>query len=371
MTFRILVASLALLGCASAPEAPSVSPVPENGYLPVVERVADNVHVVRQSMPNFAGVVGNVAIIEQSNSIVLVDSGVSHGWGVRVVEAVRRISRKPVSAVVITHWHGDHPLGLTAIREAWPDVEIISTAATRDRITTEDNGVPRVPRQRDLGYEAQRVATLEGYTEGVLATANDASLSPEERAGWARAASALPIRAADVPGTYVIVPERTFTDSLTLPDRLTPVEIRFEGRANTEGDAIVWLPRQRVLIAGDIVVSPIPYMFNVNPGDNIATLERLRAYDFAVVVPGHGEAMRDKAYIDQLIAFMRDVRAQTAALAAQGLSLEDTTARVQLEAHARAFAGDDAWLRVWFRDYAANPLIESAYQEANGAPPPS
>lgn len=371
MTFRILAASLLLLGCASAPETPPIGPVPENGYLPVVERVADNVHVVRQSLPNFAGVVGNVAIIEQSDSIVLVDSGVSHGWGVRVVEAVRRISRKPVSAVVITHWHGDHPLGLTAIREAWPDVEIISTVATRDRISTEDNGVPAVPRQRDLEYEAQRVATLEGYAEGVLATANDASLSAEERAGWARARSALPIRAADVPGTYVIVPNRTFTDSLTLPDRQTPVEIRFEGRANTEGDAIVWLPHQRVLIAGDIVVWPIPYNFNIQVEDNIRTLERLRAYDFATVVPGHGVVLRDKTYLDRLIAFNRDVQTQTAALAAQGLSLEDVTARVELETHARAFAGDDPWLRVWFRDYAANPLIESAYQEANGAPPPS
>jgi glyoxylase-like metal-dependent hydrolase (beta-lactamase superfamily II) len=351
-----------------------VSAVPENGYLPVVERISDRVHVVRQAVPNFAGVVGNVTIIEQDDSIVLVDSGVAHGWGARVVEAVRRISAKPVSAVIITHWHGDHPLGVTAIREAWPDVEIIATAATRERISTEANGAPPVPKEhRDLDYEARRIETLEGYRGGTIAALAADAQSDEERAGWARAEASLPVRIADVPGTYAILPTRTFTDSLTLPDDVTPIEVRFEGRANTEGDAVVWLPRERILVAGDLVVAPIPYMFNIYPEENVRTLERLRGYDPRLIIPGHGEPLHGTAYLQQLIAFMSDVRTQTSALAQRGLSVEDATAQIQLEPFADAFAGDDPWLRVWFRDYAATPLIESAYREARGealGPPP-
>ena len=39
------------------------------------------------------------------------------------------------------------------------------------------------------------------------------------------------------------------------------MRLRFLGRANTEGDAIAWLPRQRIVMTGDVVVSPTPFGF--------------------------------------------------------------------------------------------------------------
>ena len=92
------------------------------GYLQVAEPVVAGVHVLRQAEPNFAGVIGNVTVIEQRDGLVLIDAGVSHGTGVRIVELVRAISPKPVKSVVVTHWHGDHYLGLSAIRAVTPRV---------------------------------------------------------------------------------------------------------------------------------------------------------------------------------------------------------------------------------------------------------
>ena len=235
-------------------------------------------------------------------------------------------------------------------------------------MATEANGTPPIPTSRDVEYEAARAAILRGYSEGLLAAAQDQALSAEERAGWTRAEGLLAIRVADVPGTYRIPPNRTFADHLTLADPGTPIEVGFEGRANTEGDTVIWLPRQQVLIAGDIVVSPIPFEFNVYPAENIATLVGLRAYDYRVLIPGHGEALPDKRYLDLLIAFMRDVRARIAPLAQQGVTLEEATARLDFTSYEQAFSGDDPWLRLWFRDYALTPLLESAYREAKGEP---
>ena len=76
--------------------------------------------------------ISNTSIIEQSDGLVLVDSGATIADGRRVVSYVRSFTDKPVKAILITHWHNDHPLGIAAIREAWPRVRIISTAATRD-----------------------------------------------------------------------------------------------------------------------------------------------------------------------------------------------------------------------------------------------
>lgn len=362
---RAAIASAFLLAdCASA-AAPPVE-TPADPYLQISERVTDRVHILRQAAPNFAGVVGNVTIIEQDDSLVLVDTGNNRGTGARVVEAVRRISNKPVSAVIITHWHNDHPLGLPAIAEAWPSVEIIATEATRTRLV---EGRTNAPLQPDAAYNERRNRLLtQDYVTLVDTNINDRSLSQEEREGWARARTGLSIRAADEVDTYLVLPNRTFRDSLTLDDSLTPIEISFLGRANTDGDLVVWLPRQRLLIAGDIVVAPVPYMFSIYPAEQVAVLDRIRGYNFAALVPGHGEVQRDKTYVDLLASFIRDVRAQMAPLAQSGLNAEDAAARIDVSAHRTRFAGEDRWLAYWFDAYSVQPLLDSAYREAKGEP---
>lgn len=351
------------IGC-STPSAQTQNDAEIDGFLQIVEPVAPGVHVMRQRLQNYAGVVGNVTIIEQANGIVLVDSGSSKGDGQRVVEAVRRHSSKPVTAVIITHWHNDHPLGLAAIVEAWPGVSIISTEATRASL---EGGRTTVPLAVDAEWEARRREQFRGYVTQLSPQTTDPALSQAEREGWARAIGALAIREADVAGTHVVLPNRTFTDHLTLDDRRTPVELHFEGRANTDGDAIVWLPRQRILIAGDAVVWPVPYNFSMYPAENIATLERLRSYNYAALIPGHGEVQRDKSYLDLLIAFTGAVR-ERVATRAQSETLEQVTAAVTMDDFAPRFAGEDAWVRYWFTQYSVQPLVDSAYKEARGEP---
>ena len=130
------------------------------------------------------------------------------------------------------------------------------------------------------------------------------------------------------------------------------------------------MPRQRVLVAGDAVVWPVPYFFNAYPAETITVLQRLRARDFAVLVPGHGEQLRDRNYLDLLIRFIGDVRQRVAPGAMHGETLEQTTARMrtELEPYAVQFAGENHWLRYWFFEYAVDPLVEDAYHEAKGEP---
>ena len=129
-----------------------------------------------------------------------------------------------------------------------------------------------------------------------------------------------------------------------------------------------WLPRQCVLIAGDIVVAPFPFGFGSYPADWLRTIERLRAYEFKVLVPGHGPPQRDRAYLDRLTTAMTEVRAKVAPLAAQGLSLDDVRKRLDFTDQARTFVGDDPWLRRWFQDYWIAPFVASAYKEARQEP---
>jgi glyoxylase-like metal-dependent hydrolase (beta-lactamase superfamily II) len=308
---------------------------------------------------------GNVTMIEQTDGLVLVDTGGSPGAGRRVVEAIRLVSPKPVKAVVITHWHGDHPQGLSEILRAWPDARTIATRATQAHLA--DPRTMNTPARPDPAANAafqKRVEAFAAFTRRMGADAK----TPAEAAGWAGAERLFNQYARDMDGALTLPVREGFDRRLDLPDRRAPAQVLFLGRANTDGDAIVWLPRQRVLVAGDIVAAPFPFGFGSYPADWIRTLTRLRSYPLKVLVPGHGAPQHDRAYIDRLTAALGEVRAKTAPLAAQSLGPAESARRIDLADQVRGFVGDDPWLRNWATTYWVAPIVASAYKEATGQP---
>jgi glyoxylase-like metal-dependent hydrolase (beta-lactamase superfamily II) len=368
----LAAAGLLALGCVGRGKAPapvagrSDAPQPPDGYHYEARRIAPRVHVLAQPRAFHLQPLGNVTVVEQTGGLVLVDAGGSRGSGERVVALVRAISAKPVTAVILTHWHGDHPLGAAAVRRAWPRAEIIATARTRDHLL--GRLMRAYPRGADAVADSAANAALQAQITGTAARLRSAAhgpdLAPAERAGFVRAARELLQYAHDMDGATLVAPTRTFTDRLLLPDREAPVEARFLGRANTDGDAVVWLPRQRVLVTGDVVVAPFPFGFGSYPAEWLRVLERLRGFDFRYLVPGHGAVQTDRTYLDRMTALITAARAQVAAFVAAGAGLDEVRARVDLS----AWADGDAWTRRWFARYWVEPFVERAYREATGAP---
>lgn len=352
-----------LAGRAHALEQPANDAGPA-GYRQELTAVADGVWVLAQ--PRFlVQPAGNVTIVEQADGVVLVDAGGSPGAARRLVAEIRRLTPKPVKAVIITHWHGDHPQGLEVILSAWPQARTISTAATRAHLS--DPKTMNTPGAPDAKADADLRERIDGFAAYCLDMAAKAK-TLEEKAGWEESAALFGAYADDMAGAVTIAPAEGFIDRLVIPDSERPVEVRFLGRANTDGDAVAWLPRQGVLVTGDVVVAPIPFGFGSYPGDWTQVLDRVRGLPFQVLVPGHGPPQRDRAYVDRLVAAIEDVRTQIAPLAADGLSLEDARRRLDLSAQTHSFAGDDPWLRRWFEAYWITPIVASAYKEARGEP---
>jgi glyoxylase-like metal-dependent hydrolase (beta-lactamase superfamily II) len=174
-------------------------------------------------------------------------------------------------------------------------------------------------------------------------------------------------RLADWPGTHLVLPTETFSDVLLLDDPVRPVQLIFPGRANTDGDALAWLPKERVVVTGDVVVSPIPFGFFSFPGEWIEVLKRIKSMNFAVLIPGHGEPQRDTVYLDRLTTTLRDVRDQVGPLARAGKSLEDVRKAVNFDAQLALF-GDTPRRQRHFDDFWLKPMVVNAYVEAKGTP---
>ena len=191
---------------------------------------------------------------------------------------------------------------------------------------------------------------------------------PEVRAGFERTLRELSVYKRDVDGMFIVDDVQSFSDRITFEDKAVPVEIFQPGRANTDGDAVVWLPRQKILITGDLVVAPIPFGFGSYPGEWVAALEKLQGYKFETLIPGHGAPQRDRAYIGRLIALIREVRSKVAPLARQGTSLDDTRKALDFSTQRELFSGGDPWLARYFNGYWLAPFIESAWKEAQNIP---
>lgn len=363
----IAAAGLAAMPLPAFAQAAPAAERDASPYAPFeIIRLVEGVRVMA-TPPDYLGfAVSNVTIVEQADGLVVVDSGIVRTDGDAIVRYVRSFTDKPVKALIFTHWHNDHPQGASQLRAAWPQMRVIATEATRRGIDgpARSLGLAYEPSPRwDATVTAQLTETLQ-FAEREMA---NPQLDAYRRHRYQRMAETYRQRMRDLAGTYLVAPTEILSDEIVIADTLRPVHIRFLGRANTDGDAIVWLPNQRLVATGDVVVSPIPFGFGSYPGEWIETLRRIKALEFEILVPGHGLPQSDSGYIDRLIATLTDIRTQVGALAAQGLTLNQVRERVDFSAQTAIF-GSSPRRRAGFQPNWLNPMIENAYKEAKGIP---
>lgn len=358
MARTLFLALLAGFLCIPAGAQPVLIPF-------TAREIAPGIHLLA-TPPDYLGpATGNVTVIEQADGVVLIDSGASAAHGRRVVQFVRTLTGKPVKAVLLTHWHNDHPLGVSEIRAAWPRVRIISTGQTRTGLLGPAS--TSVGPRPDERFDTMILNQIADSLPRIRAMRANAENTEAQRARYDRMAREMEEWGRDYRGTHLVPPTEIFTDRLMLADAERPVEFLFLGRANTDGDAVAWLPRQRIVATGDIVVAPTPFGFFSFPESWIGVLERLKGMNFAVLIPGHGEPQADTAYLDRLIATIRDIRAQVGPLAREGLSLDQVRERVDFSAQTAIF-GTTPRQRLQFEGYWLRPMVENAWLEARGDP---
>ena len=359
---RVAPIMLAVL-ISSATTARSSGPV---NIAPFVARqVSPMVHLLTTPDDYYGPAIGNVILVEQSDGFFLVDSGLNAGNGRAVVRYARSLASKPIKAVMITHWHNDHPQGISAIRDAYPKVRIISTRGTEAGMLG--------PEAFDIGYEPgakwdEAMARLTARAKSDLQKLlDDPSTAADRKERIRRAIPQYDEVLKDFRGSYIVPPTETFERRLVIDDRDAPVEILYLGRANTEGDALAWLPRQKILATGDIVVAPTPFGFGSYPGDWIETIGKIKAIGFRTLIPGHGLPQSDTAYLDRLIAAIADVRSQVGPLAKAGMPLEEVRKKVDFSRSIATF-GQTERIKRTAQGLFFEPMVLSAYHEARGEP---
>ena len=324
-------------------------------------KVADGIYAFISPESRVPLVSGNQIAIIGDDAVLIVDSGHFPSLTKRVIADIRKVTDKPVKYLVNTHWHADHVSGNGEYKAAWPGTTFISTPETRERLANP------LPQYDDLKQ-------MDGFLPGLkqmLASGKDDRgnpLAPADREFFQLMYDAGTAAYPEFQQAKKLPADAAFKDSLDISLGKREVQVRFLGRGNTRGDAVVYVPDAKVLITGDLLVSPIPYAHGSFPAEWAQTMKKLSQFDATTIVPGHGEVQTDRNYLETVTALLESVTSQVKQAATAGISLEDTRKKVDVADFQKKLCGDDPARIRSFRGNFLGIAITRAYREAKEGP---
>lgn len=320
-----------------------------------LETLAPGVHAAVRADPPGLMVDANCLFIVNDSDVVVVDAPEA---STELIAALKRITGKPVRYLVNTHWHDDHVIGNARWREAYPGIQFIAHGTLRDYLP----GTGAKNRAGMIDGAPQAAAQMQQLMDQGKNLAGQ-PISEEERQSYTSDIALVANYMKVVPGTADVLPDLSPSADLVLQRGTRRIEVRRAGRGHTESDLVVWLPQERILASGDLVVWPVPLVGGEQShvaGWDLA-LQQLLALQPAMTLPGHGPVQRDDAYLRQLRDLFADIKAKVADARGRGLDLAAARKEITLDDWRRRFAGDSPVRNALFRRYVTGPALQSAW----------
>ncbi len=186
----------------------------------------------------------NSVIIEGADEVMLVDAQLTKTNAEKVLEEIKE-TKKPLSIVYITHEHADHFLGLEVFRQAYPRVRIIANSSVVDRINkVYQDKIDKW--QKILGSGAtSRVVAIEKFDGNFI----------------------------EFEGSKIVILKNI--------------------RGDTDENTMLWIPGQRILIAGDVLFNNM-HVYTAETDSKarekwLNSLNKIRTLKPSVVIPGHSK----------------------------------------------------------------------------------
>jgi glyoxylase-like metal-dependent hydrolase (beta-lactamase superfamily II) len=233
----------------------------------------------------------NTGVIIGDDSVMIVEAQATPRLARKVIEKVREVTDKPISHLVMTHYHAVRVLGASAY------------------------GAPTVI----MGEKARAMVVERGREDW------DSEFGRFPRLFQGH---------EEIPG--LTWPTETFSDRMTVYLGKRRVDLMHLGRAHTAGDIVAYVPDQNVMFTGDIVeYHSACYCGDGHFADWPQTLEAIRRFDLDAIAPGRGDALigKDmvKAALDNTADFVRSTYQPAARVALGGGTLKQAWDAVRAE----------------------------------------
>jgi glyoxylase-like metal-dependent hydrolase (beta-lactamase superfamily II) len=218
-------------------------------------------HLISGAVPLDKGPDGNTIILDAPRGLIVFDTG-RHPEHARAILDYAKARRRPIAAIINSHWHLDHTTGNWDIRQAYPRVEVYASNALKGALGT-------------------FLADSKASAEKMLA---DPKTTPMQRDQILRGRAVI-----DHPER--IAPNRVIARSGRMNIAGRPLDVHLARFAATEGDVWLYDPKSRVAIVGDLVVDIVPFMDTACPDGWSKALGDVAKVPYRTLIPGHGPVM--------------------------------------------------------------------------------
>jgi glyoxylase-like metal-dependent hydrolase (beta-lactamase superfamily II) len=272
-----------------------------------LQKVADGVYAALARPANPINC--NAMVIVDEEGVLVVDTHSRPSSARSLIAEIRQVTDRPVRYVVNTHFHWDHAQGNAAYPSAFPkEVTLVSSEATRDNLAK--LGMSRLKDQ--VAQAPKDIAARKARLAETKDAAGKAALEQEIRD--------LEANLAEISTLGVTLPDLTFDRSLVLHRKNRDILLLFLGRGHTNGDVVVYLPKERVVATGDLLHGWLPYMGDSYPTEWVTTLDAVARLDFEKIVGGHG-GVQSKAHLKAFRDYLADLVAEVKAARQRGETL--------------------------------------------------
>jgi glyoxylase-like metal-dependent hydrolase (beta-lactamase superfamily II) len=328
---------------------------------PKTIQVADGVFLFITAPYGDVGLDGNAIAIVGRDGVLVFDSNGTPASAALVLADIRRLTPAPVRYVVNSHWHWDHWYGTEVYQQAFPGVRIVAHEKTRAMMMG-----PALAFNKP-GIETQLPAYLQRLERKIAATEAADPASPD-LPNLRSLIAADRFFVAQKTGVHLAFPNVTYTDRLDVYLGGRHVEVLHYDRAVTPGDTFLYLPDEKVLVTGDLLVNPVSFALSSFPTGWLRTLERMDALDVSIIVPGHGEPLRTKELLHAHIDVFRELLRRGREAKAKGLTPDQAKAAILPGLHDAMvkMTHDDPKLNEDFRVYLVDWYLHRVYDELNG-----
>ena len=267
----------------------------------------------------------NGAVILTDDGVIVVDTHSKPSASRALHAQIQEISKKPVIKVINTHFHFDHTQGNESYPAVNPKVEIIATEQTKVNLATPSSSVGGV------AFVEAQIKTMPAEIDKLKSDIQKES-DPAKKKNLESSLQQAESYLQELKSMKLTIPTRTITTTTTLKENGRELQLHVLGRAHTNGDLFVYLPKEKVVATGDALIDWMPFLNDAYPEEWVTTLTALEKLDFASIVPGHGDVLPKshlaffRGYFVDLIAAVKKASADKATLAEMQTKIGDQLA---------------------------------------------
>lgn len=263
-----------------------------------VDAAESDVIKLAEGVYGFIGVEGraNSGFVITGDGVVVIDTQGPKELALHLKRRIQEVTDKPVIYVINTHYHGDHTFGNQHFSEA------------RDIIGHENTKKNLIERDKTHKEQFKRF-----FGERALE------------------------------GVEVVLPTRTFKDTLSMRVGNKSFELVYLGIGHTDGDIIVYLPVEGIIFAGDLLYTKrLPWVGDGNVQSWREVLKKMEWFEASTYVPGHGK-VTDKKGLMEFQAYLNDITNEVAKMVKAGKDMGTVTKEIDLPGYKGWLKYDD-WI---------------------------